>query len=149
MMPKKRSAAKICLLTSIIRGAKMINCDYCGVAAQVVTGKFLYPRRPDLAKHKFWYCEDCQAWVGCHHNDIRQPKGRLANAELRKMKMAAHRAFDPIWMNGSWKGSRSRKRGKAYRMLADKMGITVDKCHIGMFNLDQCRKVIDICRRKI
>jgi hypothetical protein len=31
-------------------------------------------------------------------------------------------------------------------MLADKMGITVDKCHIGMFNLDQCRQVIDICK---
>jgi hypothetical protein len=89
---------------------------------------------------------DCQAWVGCHWNDLYQPKGRLANAELRAMKIKAHQAFDPIWAN--WKGSRSRKRGKAYRMLADKMGITVDKCHIGMFNLDQCRQVIDICRRK-
>lgn len=122
-----------------------INCDYCGLAARLVTGAKIYPDRPDLASNFLWYCEDCQAWVGCHNGGA-IPKGRLANAALRRMKIQAHRHFDNIWKN--WKGSKTKRRGKAYRMLAHKMGLTVEECHIGKFNIDQCRQVIDICRRR-
>jgi len=41
--------------------------------------------------------------------------------------------------------ARGCPRTQAYNWLANKMNITPDKCHIGMFNEEQCEKVMDIC----
>lgn len=71
-------------------------CAYCGVRSKLVTGKDLYPHRPDLYSLNFYQCTPCDAHVGCHKGTP-NPLGRLANAELRKMKSAAHAVFDPIW----------------------------------------------------
>lgn len=109
-----------------------VRCDYCGKEATLVTGMELYPHRPDLYYKPFWTCAPCEAWVGCHPNTD-QPLGRLANAELRKAKMAVHRKFDPVWK------SRTVSRTKAYERLARAMGLTAEQCHIGMFDLEQCR----------
>lgn len=38
----------------------------------------------------------CDAYVGVHKG-TKRAKGRLANPELRRAKVAAHEAFDPIW----------------------------------------------------
>ena len=71
-------------------------CPYCNEDAVLTTGTVLYPHRPDLATKHFWMCWKDKAWVGCHpHSDA--PLGRLANADLRRAKMAAHAAFDPLW----------------------------------------------------
>lgn len=43
-----------------------VKCDYCGKDAELVTGDVIYPHRSDLAPLKFWRCEDCEAYVGCH-----------------------------------------------------------------------------------
>ena len=110
----------------------MVKCDYCGLEAFLVQGAGIYPHRPDLHDKLFWACQHCQAWVGCHPGTD-EPLGRLANAELRKAKMAVHREFDPVWK------SRKVSRTKAYERLARAMGIDPEKCHIGMFDLDQCR----------
>jgi hypothetical protein len=39
------------------------------------------------------------------------------------------------------------RRG-AYRWLAEQMGITGDDCHIGMFDVAQCRRVVEICEAR-
>lgn len=70
-------------------------CPYCREPSKAVTGARIYPHRPDLHRKKFFECEPCGAWVGCH--DTGAPFGRLANAALRKAKQAAHAAFDPFW----------------------------------------------------
>lgn len=44
----------------------MVICDYCGNKAAQVTGRKIYPHRPDLFSLRFWHCEPCKAWVGCH-----------------------------------------------------------------------------------
>ena len=77
----------------------VVHCDYCGKPALFVGGLIIYPHRLDLRSKVFYYCEPCQAWVGCHPNTA-VPLGRLANAELRSAKMAAHAAFDPLWRAG-------------------------------------------------
>lgn len=69
----------------------MVACDYCGDAAKLVTGKAIYPHRPDLFRLHFWQCEPCGAYVGCHkkeggNGDGTKPLGRIANAELRAAK---------------------------------------------------------------
>jgi hypothetical protein len=122
-----------------------VKCDYCGNDAEFVGGDVIYPHRPDLASKKFYACFPCDARAGCHPDHTAKgggqgkgdtPLGRLANAELRKAKMMAHAAFDPLWRSGKM----SRRR--AYALLADRMGLAESDCHIGMFDVNQCHAVI-------
>ena len=113
-------------------------CPYCGKEAALVTGRKLYPHRPDLAEKRFYECKPCDARVGCHGTSTK-PLGRLANAELRREKSAAHRAFDPIWK------SRRMKRGEAYRWLAERLSMAREDCHIGMFDVADCQRVVEAC----
>lgn len=118
-----------------------VRCDYCDRLAVRVTGRSVYPRRPDLAHKAFWFCRECDAYVGCHPGTT-MPLGRLANAELRRAKQQAHAAFDPIWK------SKDKKRGEAYEWLAGELGISKDNCHIGMFDVETCKRVIEICANR-
>lgn len=126
---------------------KRIACPYCDRAAELVTGAEIYPHRHDLFGLKFWRCEPCGAHVGCHKagawipelhcaSDGTIPLGRLANAELRRVKARAHAAFDPLWK------SRRMSRREAYTWLARELAISVPNCHIGAFDLPQCFAVI-------
>jgi hypothetical protein len=117
----------------------MITCHYCGKPAELVGGDTIYPHRPDLAEKKFWNCTPCKAYVGCHPG-TENPLGRLADAELRQAKMAAHAAFDPIWKEG-----RTYRRD-AYAWLAQALNLTPDECHIGMFDKEGCQRVVEVCR---
>lgn len=114
-------------------------CPYCDKPAKFVLGDVIYPHRPDLAHKQFYHCAPCGAYVGCHDGTTK-PLGRLANAELRKAKMDAHAAFDPHWQG------RKMARVHAYRLLANKLGIRADDCHIGMFDVETCKRVVDICK---
>lgn len=116
-----------------------IKCDYCGKPAHLVTGKKIYPHRKDLYSLQFWECEPCGAYVGVHKHSASVPLGRLANEELRQAKKKAHSYFDPTWKDGS------RSRSDAYAWLAAKLGIRTRDCHIGMFDLDTCHRVVDVC----
>lgn len=118
-----------------------MTCPYCGHEAVLVSGEMLYPHRPDLYDKPFYRCAPCGAHVGCHPGTT-NPLGRLANAELRKAKMDAHAAFDPLW-----KGKK-RARRQAYAWLAHELGIDVSRCHIGEFDVAQCRRVVAICTQK-
>lgn len=60
-----------------------------------------------------------------------------ADAETRAARMAAHAAFDKLWLEGDF------SRGEAYRQLAMCMRIGKHDCHIGRFNKDQCAKVLE------
>lgn len=118
------------------------KCLYCGRFSKRVTGKVIYPHRPDLHNLTFYQCAPCDAYVGCHKGgDGRKPLGRLANADLRAAKSAAHRAFDPMWRDDST----FEKRHHAYAWLAGELGIGLGDCHIGMFDLEQCQKVVALC----
>ena len=113
-------------------------CPYCVQFAQLNTGKYIYPHRQDLYKLKFWHCKPCNAYVGTHKGtDI--PLGRLADEQLRHWKKETHKVFDPHWRNTDM------KRKEAYRWLADKLDIKVDHCHIGWFDIETCKRVIEVC----
>jgi hypothetical protein len=73
-----------------------VICDYCGRHADLFGGLDVYPDRKDLADRQFWVCWSCDAWVGCK-KDTDEPFGALADEALRAARIAAHRAFDPIW----------------------------------------------------
>lgn len=121
-----------------------MKCPYCGNDAELTTGYKVYPHRLDLADLKVWACFPCDAWVGTHKNSpTHAPLGRLANAELRKAKMAAHAAFDPWWKSGRM------TRREAYKKLADLMGMDPKDAHIGMFDVEQCKTVVMLSRPQV
>lgn len=116
-------------------------CPYCGKESELVTGRVIYPHRSDLYHLWFYRCAPCDAYEGCHPGSKR-PLGRLANRELRQARMAAHRAFDPIWK------SKEMNRSQAYAWLASRLGIEIEDCHIGMFDVSKCEQVVVVCNLK-
>lgn len=116
---------------------KQVFCDYCGRRAEYVDSKVIYGRSYGMV----YLCRACNAYVGVHKGTDR-PLGRLANAELRHWKKAAHAEFDPLWQYGRFQG----RRKAAYRWLSEKMGLPESKTHIGMFDVALCKRVIEICR---
>lgn len=107
-----------------------------------MSGETIYPHRPDLFALQFWCCVHCDAWVGCHRGTTK-PLGRLANAELRQAKQDAHVAFDALWRRTTPAGTFDR--GGAYTWLAQQLDIERADCHIGMMDVEQCRRVVEIC----
>jgi len=114
-----------------------IPCDYCGRPAKLVDSSLVYGKSYGM----IYYCAPCRAWVGVHKGTTK-PLGRLANKELREWKKAAHAAFDPLWKGGKM------KRNAAYTWLAKQMGLPVKRTHIGMFDINECKKVVKICNNE-
>jgi hypothetical protein len=121
------------------------TCRYCLLPAVLLKfGDKDYPYQRDYGPT--WTCTPCGAWVGTHPG-TENALGGLANAELRAAKQAAHAAFDPLWQRKIRrdKCSKRQARNAGYAWLAGQLGIPVKKCHIGMMNLDECRKVVEVC----
>lgn len=118
-------------------------CPYCNKDARLVDSAVVYGKSYGL----IYFCEPCRAWVGVHKG-TENALGRLANAELREWKKQAHALFDPLWNRKMKQGiSKKRARAKAYKWLAGELGIDPKRCHIGMFDVDQCRQVVQICKQ--
>ena len=127
-----------------------MKCPYCGGKAHLRDASSIYHN--NRRKGKIYICENfpnCDSYVGCHKNTTK-PLGRMANKKLRTMKSKAHYYFDPLWKNKvfSRKKSLSHNRTRAYQWLAEQLGLPESKCHIGLFDVDMCRKVIQVCKRK-
>lgn len=119
---------------------RVVVCSYCGGRAKFVSGDRVYGRTGPWSNMRFWYCAPCKAWVGCHKRNSKygfigdEPMGRLADYELRRAKRILHSVFDPLWKH-KW-----MSRGVAYKALAKAMGLPAKDCHIGYFDLNQCRE---------
>lgn len=133
----------------------VVTCDYCGGTATLMLSSAKLYRGRDFGP--VWFC-GCEAsgggaWVGTHINSpIHKPLGRLANADLRKAKQAAHAAFDPLWKARQMrdkregkKGSKNHARGDGYYWLSQQLGIRFEDCHIGMFDVAMCQRVVQVC----
>lgn len=121
-----------------MKTSKNPQCQYCGYISTLVKGDKIYPHLPKLHSKNYYLCSPCDAYVGCHPNTT-DPMGCLANAELRKNKLLAHNCFDKLWKSGKM------TRSSAYKFLAGEMGIEAKDCHIGMFTVHQCKRVMAIC----
>lgn len=121
-----------------------MKCPYCGANVVLKDATFIYHSNKAKSYGKLWVCSNypkCDAYVGCHdHTEI--PLGRLANPRLRSLKKEAHRQFDPIWKSGLM------SRREAYKWLSDMLKINLEDCHIGMFDIKECQKVIHICSKQ-
>lgn len=73
-----------------------VKCDNCGSdKVRYTSNKEVYGRV--YGNGGCYLCDDCKAYVGVHDIKNKKPLGRLANKELRELKMACHRKFDPLW----------------------------------------------------
>ena len=61
--------------------------------------------------------------------------------DLKLWRVRAHEAFDPIWRSGYM------SRSLAYRWLAYEMKLTLKDCHIKTMDIQQCKKVVELCER--
>lgn len=120
---------------------KEVYCDYCGRRAEFVDSSIIYGKSYGMIY--LCRCKPGYAYVGVHKGTDK-PLGRLANAELRYWKRAAHAAFDPLWRRGPFR----YHRDVAYGWLAQKMGIPTEQTHIGLFDVSQCKEAIQICRNE-
>lgn len=118
--------------------ARLVICPYCGKAAKLVDSAIIYR---GVSYGMIWLCAPCEAYVGTHKNSKdHAPLGRLADRELREWKIQAHAAFDPLWREKN----APMRRKDAYKQLAESMGIAPSDCHIGMFDVFQCKEVVRI-----
>lgn len=118
------------------------KCPYCGSEVILKDAEYVYKTPKARSWGKVWVCSNfpaCDAYVGCHPNTTK-PLGRLANERLRALKSEAHRQFDPLWK------SHFMSRRQAYSWLADKLNLLPKDCHIGMFDVKMCQRVIHLCR---
>lgn len=97
-----------------------------------------------------YICKPCNAYVGVHKGTDKA-FGRLANEELRGAKILAHFYFDQIartsLINKIWREyiPGFTNRNKAYLWLSRQLNIPIEQCHIGMFDVEQCNRVAEIC----
>lgn len=111
-------------------------CPYCSAPAEWLANSAEVYHGHDYGP--LWICRPCGAWVGVHKGS-RTPLGRLANAELRAAKIAAHAVFDRLWRNGEI------TRGEAYQWLTSALHMETP-AHIGEMDVAQCHAVVDACR---
>lgn len=111
----------------------------------------------------FYGCENwprCNSTHGAHPNG--KPLGVPADAETKQARIVAHAAFDRLWneiapsylipitlARSARKRNeyRIKKRGRtrAYRWLAEQLGIKADECHIGAMDVATCARVAALC----
>ncbi|WP_457326060.1 zinc-finger-containing protein [Roseateles sp. P5_E11] len=114
--------------------SRRVDCNYCGMPAELHGGLAVYPDRKDLQDRQFWVCWSCDAWVGCKTGGD-EPFGELADETLRAARIAAHKAFDPIWEQ------ELMTKHEARQWLAQALGIPREECQIGLMKLEDCARV--------
>jgi len=114
-------------------GSIQLDCPDCGA-----------PMKLNRSRYGLFYgCTEwrntgCKGSHGAHPNGL--PLGIPADSRTKKMRMAAHNAFDPLW-NGPEPVFDSR--GRAYRWIESVMCLNTEDAHIGKFNSEQCAALIE------
>ncbi len=111
------------------------RCNICGGKVIFTSNAEIYGR--PYGSGKCYLCLECGAYVGTHKPRPRQALGILADKKMRDAKIICHTLFDRLW-----KGRRyaTRRRKYYYERLADKLGIPVNGCHFGYFDLPMLRR---------
>lgn len=126
------------------------HCEHCKQPARLTTGEEIYPHRRDLAHKRFWKCDPCAAYVGCHppkdserggQGDGTVPLGTPANHSLRNLRKHAHALFDPLFRDP---GGMTRRDAYAWLRAPERLDLPASEAHIGHFGAEQCLRVIEI-----
>jgi hypothetical protein len=118
-------------------------CPYCGAESIYTDSSEVY----SCSYGMIYLCRPCQAWVGVHKGTD-NALGRLANAELRQWKQEAHKWFDPLWQRKISRDGVGKftARNQAYKWLSKTLEIPLTVCHIGMMDVEDCKRVVEVCK---
>lgn len=119
-------------------------CRYCGGVIRLVPASSIYgesAQRLGMKEEWLYQCQNCNARVGCHKG-TKRPLGNVANEVLRLKRMETHQVFDSFWR------AKRMSRTKAYRWLSEQMELPESKAHIGGFEMEQCQRLIELCRKE-
>lgn len=108
------------------------ECRYCADTVDLVENSAIYNGRTYGDWPYAYLCGGCRAYVGLHP-DTDLPLGTLADKRTRDARNACKKTFEAIWRD------KHMSRTKAYAWLAEQMGISVDACHFGLFEPEQCQ----------
>ena len=117
------------------------KCNLCGEKVIFTSNARIYGK--EYGSGKCYLCTSCWAYVGTHKPRPDEAMGILADAEMRQMKMKCHELFDKRWMA---ERNRRKARNKEYEALANYLGIPVEECHFGYFDMDMLNKAYDYLR---
>ncbi len=128
---------------------EVVICPYCSKQATYVNSYTVYGADYGMV----YLCKGCDAYTGCK-TGTDKPLGRLANKELRNKKKEAHKYFDAIWKEKLKRRRIERgeeyqeiyARSSGYKWLSTQLNITFKECNLGLFDIDMCQKVVDICK---
>lgn len=123
-----------------MKAVKRVTCPYCGAPAILREDTYVHGER---GQGKYLYvCKNfpkCDSYVGVH-DGTQIPMGTLANKELRKKRISAHKFFNLLWK----KHIMTKKQ--AYRWMECFMGLAKDDGHIAMFSDYRCNLLIEKCK---
>lgn len=115
-----------------------VECDK-DVEAKIVTGSMVYPNNKRVAFDRFWMCNHCKNFVGCHKNANKnqlRPLGVIANKQLKSIRMQIHDIIDPIWRE------EKLKRGEVYALISQELGY---QFHAGeLRSIDEAKRVFEV-----
>lgn len=115
-------------------------CKYCGEPTVFVDSSEIYN---GISYGKIYLCRKCQAYVSCHKG-TETAMGSVANAELRRLRHLAHEWFDALWQN-----KLKKSRYNAYSWLSLRLGMNKNYTHMGLFDEEDCKRVIEIASEYI
>ena len=116
-------------------------------------GKLYLRDKPTSWRGSSQYVYLCENWPECRglmsaHADGR-PCENPADAHTRKARRMVHALFDQLWENApamygqdcTLKPAALRRiaRNRAYKWLAEHMGMPFKECHVSMMNVNQLR----------
>lgn len=114
---------------------RKIFCVECNknVKATLVSGKEIYPHRPDLFHLSFYKCPNCGNYVGVHKGTL-DPLGCIPSQSLRQKRIQVHNSMDYLWKN------KLISRSKLYKLIRKELGYNY---HSGTTtSIEECDKAL-------
>lgn len=113
-----------------------LQCPDCSGKLYLRAKPHQFKLRPNETPFKY-VCENrektgCRGSCGAHPDGM--PTGLPAGPEVRKARGITHEMFDRVWNKDG-----RVMRNAAYAYIAEKMGIAVEDCHIGLMQLEELR----------
>lgn len=121
-------------------------CNLCNGKVIFTSNSVIYGK--EYGSGKCYLCTECGAYVGTHKPRPKEALGVLGNKEMRDMKMLCHEIFDKKWQQEETSKKRYKARQKAYKELAEKLDIPIEKCHFGYFDMEMLEKAYGILKEE-
>lgn len=120
---------------------------HCGSIASLRSNSLLYNGK-EYGNGRAFICDcfpDCKGSVGTHPDG--RPLGTIPDEATKVLRRQIHAEIDPLWKNREDR-SKKRNRSSVYGWLRRILKISPQKCHIGMFNEQDCLRALEIIKNK-